>query len=86
MEVITKGLFSDVVSKTYLLTISYKYLVHIRFKIFQIFPNSGNWVKNFKKVLRNVSEAVFERLFVIPNYGVVREEMRLLKQFLRDLE
>ena len=43
-------------------------------------------MKNFKKVLRNVSEAVFERFFVIPNYGDVREEMCLLKQFLHDFE
>ena len=43
-------------------------------------------MKYFKKVLRNVSEAVFERFFVIPNYGDVREEMRLLKQFLHDFE
>ena len=43
-------------------------------------------MKNFKKVLRNVSEADFERFFVIPNYGDVREEMRLLKQFLHDFE
>ena len=43
-------------------------------------------MKNFKKVLRNVSEAVFERIFVIPNYGDVREEIRLLKQFLHDFE
>ena len=35
-------------------------------------------MKNFKKVLRNVSEAVFERFFVIPNYGDVREDMFFL--------
>ena len=79
-------LFPDAVSKTNWLSISYKSLVHIRFNFFQIFPNSGNWIKNVKKVLRNVSEAVFERFFVIPNYGDVREEMRLLKQFLHDFE
>ena len=28
----------------------------------------------------------FERFFVIPNYGDVREEMRLLKQFMHDFE
>ena len=43
-------------------------------------------MKNFKKVLRNVSEAVFERFFVIPNYGDVREGTRLLKQLLIDFE
>ena len=43
-------------------------------------------MKNFKKVLRNVSEAVFERLIVIPNYGDVREEMCLLKQLLINFE
>jgi len=29
-------------------------------------------MKNYIIVLRNVSEAVFERFFVIPNYGDVR--------------
>lgn len=43
-------------------------------------------MKNFKKVLRNVSEADFERFFVIPNYGDVREEMFLLKQLLINFE
>ena len=43
-------------------------------------------MKNFKKVLRNVSEAVFERFFVIPIYGDVWEEMRLLKHYLHDFE
>ena len=43
-------------------------------------------MKNFKKVLRNLSVADFERVYVIPNYGDVREEMRLLKQFLHDFE
>lgn len=43
-------------------------------------------MKYFKKVLRNVSEADFERFFVIPNYGDVREEMFLLKQLLINFE
>ncbi len=43
-------------------------------------------MKNFKEVLRNVSEAVFERFFVIPNYGDVREEMCLLKLFMINFE
>ncbi len=40
----------------------------------------------FKIVLRNVSEAVFERFIVIPNYGDVREEMCLLKKLLINFE
>ena len=43
-------------------------------------------MKNFRKVFRNVSEAVFERFCVILNYGDVREEMCLLKHFLNDFE
>ena len=43
-------------------------------------------MKNFKKVLRNVLEAVIEQLCAIPNYGEVRRKMCLQKQFLFDFE
>jgi hypothetical protein len=43
-------------------------------------------MKNVKKVLRNVSEADFERFIVIPKYSDVREEMWPGKRFLFDLE
>ena len=34
-------------------------MVHIRFIFFQTFPNSGNAIKNAKKVLWNISDSVF---------------------------
>ena len=33
-------------------------------------------MKNFRKVLRNVSEADYERFYKIPKYGEVRGKLR----------
>lgn len=56
-------LFPDALSKTNWMSISYNSLVHIRFIFFQTFPNSGNAIKNAKKVLWNISERDFWRYF-----------------------
>ena len=40
-------------------------------------------MKNVKKVLRNVSEADFERFCLIPKYGDVREDVTLETLFVR---
>lgn len=43
-------------------------------------------MKNVKKVLRNVSEADFERFCLIPKYGDVRENKPLEAKYYRFLK
>ena len=43
-------------------------------------------MKNFRKVLRNVSEADYERFYKIPKYGEVRGKLSLSKQNIVDFE
>ena len=43
-------------------------------------------MKNFRKVLRNVSEADYERFYKIPKYGEVLGKISLSKQNIVDFE